>query len=1097
MIRRVRWKTVLLAATSATALVGAAPRGLSAQEATGTIQGTVIDAGTRRPLPGAQVFIAGTQVGAATNAQGIYRIVNVNPGQRELRVRLIGYAPAAQNVAVVAGQTATSNFNLTQSAIELSTVSVVGAAVQEERKLGNTVAVIQPPQYAPIADFSQALQGREPGVVGLPSSGTTGEGARIRIRGNASLSQSNEPIVYIDGVRADNGGGFGQGFVGTGGGGQPSRLDDLDPNSIDRVEVLKGAAAATLYGTEASNGVIQIFTKKGSAGAPTWSFMAEEAALRYPTGRIEANYGFARSDTQATRLSEFYGQQIAPFQVFSRPFATQLFETGRAATYSATVNGGTPAITYFVSGRYYNENGPFGGDNIGNYYGNGGGDFLRTADIARRYQGTVNLGVVPSRQLRFNVRALYTDSHNEVPENANSIYAPYTVALFSKPENATCRDGFAGPGQCATQGNPTGASTFGTLRELLQQSIEQDARHFNGVLSGNYTPMTALSFDGSLGIDFVSQRSDAFLPFGNNLDLRTNQANQGEKSVDERIHQEITLSGNGNWTVDITPGVNSQFLFGAQGFLTRDNNTSSTNQGFPGPGIEVVSGGSNPQLFEVFAQIVNAGFFAQEQLGFNDWIFGTVGARYDYNSAFGEAAGGVLYPKVSFSVVPTDRPNFSLPSVSLLRFRGALGQAGRQPGAFDQFTTYGPLTSELGGGLVPQNLGNPNLKPEISTEWELGTEIGFFENRAGIEFTYWDRVLNDALVARQFPVSGGFRALQLDNVGQMKSQGWELGLTGIPVNRPNLTVDVFANSAFLSQYVSSLGGAPPLKVGGSYPRYRNFILEGYAPGSLFGAQLPRPCAGGTRQAGGPLCLQAGELPFDTNRDGLPDTEEQLRGFLALPRAVGAIAPLRADDDQDGDFLDHYLGKPIPDFSGSFGGTITFLTNWRLQNLFEYKAGRYTITDLTGAFRRASPANGGNTRQRAETESTLLDPSSTPEERLAAAQTYAYELVALSPYDGLNQNFSGDFLRWRELSLTYTTPAGFANRLGANDVALTFGVRNLALWTKYPGVDPEVNVFGRSGANAAGGGTDNNFGEAIDAFGFPLPRRFSFAVRAGF
>src|SRR5688572_10968816 len=247
----------------------AIPNAVAAQ-ATGTIEGTISASGNKRPLAGVQVTIAGTgaTVGATTNAQGSFRILNVVPGTRTLRTRLIGYAPVTRTVEVTAGGTATANIELSQSAVELTAIVTTGTGGSqvEARKLGNTVASLEPPANAPITSFSDILQGREPGVMALPSAGTTGEGTRIRIRGNASLSQSNEPIVYVDGVRIDNGGGFGSGFVGTGGGGNPSRLDDIDPTAIEKIEVLKGAAAATLYGTEASNGVILITTKKGQVG---------------------------------------------------------------------------------------------------------------------------------------------------------------------------------------------------------------------------------------------------------------------------------------------------------------------------------------------------------------------------------------------------------------------------------------------------------------------------------------------------------------------------------------------------------------------------------------------------------------------------------------------------------------------------------------------------------------------------------------------------------------------------------------------------------------------------------------------------------------
>ena len=1106
------------------AVTMAIPRAMSAQ-ATGTIEGTVIDAGSKRPISGAQVTIVGTgaTVGAMTNAQGAFRILNVATGRRTVRARLIGYTPQEKPVDVVAGSVATVDLQISQSAIELNAVVTTGTGGSqvEARKLGNTVASIEAPPNAPIQTFSQLLQGREPGVMALPSSGLTGEGTRIRIRGNASLSQSNEPIVYVDGVRIDNGGGFGNGYVGTGGGGQPSRLDDIDPSSIEKVEVLKGAAAATLYGTEASNGVLLITTKKGGAGAPRWTFEAEQAMKSFPEARIEEQWGIARSDTAAARLSQHYGHQVTAFVPFSKDIATQLFETGRVTTLGGQVSGGTPLVTYFGSVRGTLEDGPFTAKNFDwpDFQGKRRG--VHSADINNRYSGTMSIGLNPMRTLKVSSTMLYSSSHLEVPQNNNSIYAPYTVALFSKPENAQCdrsRDaglnvatnGSMGNGLCAGPGNPTGASSFGSMRELNQETVKQNSRHFNGHVRTSYVPTAAFNLDGTFGVDFTSTRSAGFLPFGNNIDLRINRANGGFASLDDRSHQEITASLNGGYNKDLTPSISSNLIFGAQGFLTRDNDESSTNQGFPGPGIEVVGGGSSPQVFESFSSIVNAGYFAQEQLGFRDWTFLTAGGRMDYNSAFGKTSGAVFYPQASISVIPSDRASwresFLSNYLSTLRFRAAMGKAGRQPGAFAKLTTYSALTSTSGAGLVPANLGNPDLRPEVATEFEAGMEFGIMEDQTSFAFTRWQRTTIDALYARQYPVTGGFRALQLANIGELRAWGWDARVKSFLVNRPNLSADVYGNIGFLSQLVKSLGGAPPVKVGGSYPRYRNFVIEGYAPGAFFSGKAPGACpAGSTSQflpkqstspatvSTGGICLLPGQMPFDTNGDGVPDTEAQLLAFLATPRAITTLNPILADDDNDKDKLDHYDGKPLPDFEGSIGGSATIRSNWRVGTNLEYRFGRYTISDLTGAFRRASPSNGGNTQARATAEGTLLNPASTPQQRLEAAKTNVAELYGLSPADGMNQHFSGDFLRWRELSLTYIAPERIAAKAGAANMQVTFAARNFKLWTRYPGVDPEVNLIGRTGS----GGTDNIFAESIDAFGFPLPRMLSLNVRLGF
>jgi hypothetical protein len=190
-------------------------------------------------------------------------------------------------------------------------------------------------------------------------------------------------------------------------------------------------------------------------------------------------------------------------------------------------------------------------------------------------------------------------------------------------------------------------------------------------------------------------------------------------------------------------------------------------------------------------------------------------------------------------------------------------------------------------------------------------------------------------------------------------------------------------------------------------------------------------------------------------------------------------------------LDSDLGKPTPNWTGSFGGALTVRKNWRINTLFEFKAGDYTYTCLTCAFRQAS-TRGRNIEATARAGATLENPASTAQQRLDAAKSWL-NLAALTPYDGLNQGFKGDFMRWRELSVTWTAPSTIAHKIAARDMALTLTGRNLMLFTKYPGSDPEINFIGRT----IGGGIDQNFGDSIDAFGVPLQRRFGVSVRLGY
>ncbi|MFN8571176.1 MAG: TonB-dependent receptor [Gemmatimonadaceae bacterium] len=953
--------------TGALLWIASAVTPVAAQTGVGVIEGTVKEAQTGRPLEGVQVGALGLGVGAVTNRDGNYRITNAPARTLDLRARLIGFTAGAKQVVVRAGGTVRADFDLSQSALQLEAVVTTGTAMATEVKhLGNTVAQVEPPKFAPIATTNELLQGREPGVVGLPSSGMTGTGARIRIRGNASLSQSNEPVIFVDGIRINSSGDFSMN-VGDGGAAAPSRLDDIDPSTIERVEILKGAAAATLYGTEASNGVIQIFTKKGSAGKPKWDFQLQGDLLRYPTNRLESNWGVPRGGTGATSasaLNAFYGRtDIKDYVPFEEPFVQRFYDLGKSTTGSLGITGGTEALTYFVNGRYYKEDGPFGGTS---YVTD------PSVDVVRRANATVNLGFVPYNSLRIGVRSSYTNTFQETPQNANNIFAPVTQALFGKPELVSCNNGPAdntGHGTCKGPGNTFGVQGFGTPEELMAIHTQQKIDRIIGAVDVTYTPWQNLSWATTAGVDYTGGQNFGFQPFGTDFNGVYNNDPAGNRTVQDRNQREITLDSKINYSRPVL-GLNSSFVLGAQGFFSKSAQPGSFNHNFPGPGINVTPAGDDAQALEAISETVNGGFFAQEQLGLTNWIYVTGGARYDYSSTFGKSSSGVLYPKVSLSVVPSDRASWKpMLGISALRLRGAWGQSGRQPGAFSKLTTFNPLSGDAGSGLSPGNIGNPDLKPEVSTEIEGGAELGMFADKIGVQYTYFHRDIKDLLVDKQYPISGGFQATQLSNIGEMKAFGHEIGIKAFLVQKANLSADVFVNGAYLSQTVTSLGGAAEIKVGGSYPRYRNYIKEGFTPGAMFGAKLVRPCS--ERPAGKTYtCLNSGELPYDFNGDGLPDTEAQVAAALAGPsplsKLVAGNVVLLVDEDGDTDKLDHFTGKPFPDWTGSFGGSVSIGKNWRVYSLFEYKGGNYQYTCLTCAFRNAN-ARGQNTEAAAKVE----------------------------------------------------------------------------------------------------------------------------------
>lgn len=1027
------------------------------RERVGSIAGVVQDAATRERLDAAQVFLPELDTGTLTDTDGSFLLSNVPAGEHTVRVELLGYQVEERAVSVLDDRTVTVDFTLTRSAIELDQIVVTGTGMEgiERKRLGNTIATIAMPELetAPIMSVSEVLAAREPGLSVMPSSGLSMEGARIRIRGSASLSQSNEPLVYVDGIRINSGGGFaGPVSGGSSGVGASSRLDDIDPNSIARVEVLKGAAAATLYGTEASNGVIQIFTKAGEEGPALWSFQLESGIEVMPTDRVIPFADFPRTQEQADQMNEFWGANLQPFEVLEKDLYPELAETGRLTTFSGSVRGGTAGITYFVSGRYQDHDGIWGMNHLG-----------PMNDESRRIQGTVNLNAFPTDALRLGVRTSYTRTDQSSPQDSNTPFSPHTIMVSSHLRKAD-------------EQTPFGEPVFATLRELMQQTTKQEVERFMGSLQASLTPRDNVALNGIIGLDFTSNASEQHLPFGWTVDNFASFDQAGARDVGVQQHTELTAELRGGLENEIGGNWSSSLTLGTQGFLVRTKLNAASGDAFPGPGIEVITAAQNQAASESFSENVNLGIFAQEQLGYREFAFLTIGARYDVNSAFGETFSGVIYPKASLSVIPTELTQWGGSTLSTLRLRAAIGQSGLQPGAFDQFRTYEPLRTTEGPGIQTGNLGNPDLKPEISTEWEAGAEVGLWDDRASAEVTYWNRRVTDALVAKQFPVSGGFRDVQLANIGELSAYGVDIGLNGTVVSSDNLWINLFGNAAYLHERVEDLGGSPPIKVGGSYPRNRNFIMEGFAPGAFFGAKLADA-----------------EYPLDIDNNCTEPTREELLEYFSTPRAPEEFEVLPAACGTS-EVLLQYLGKPLPDWEGSFGAQINFLGNFRLSSLWEYKIG-LQHQDLSGAFRQASASIGQNTPLAARTISTMMNPASTAEERLEAAMTWARELRALDPMSGMNQIWDADFLRWREVSLTYDAPRSLAERFSARSLSVSLRVRNPYLMVNddYRGLSPELETSARCDS----GNLNCNFLLGQETARLPIPRRFTLAIRAGF
>ncbi|MFN8572165.1 MAG: SusC/RagA family TonB-linked outer membrane protein [Gemmatimonadaceae bacterium] len=761
---------------------------------TGTVSGTVSgEAG--QPLPNAQIQIVGTRLGTRTGDNGRYTLVNVPVGAVRLRAMLIGHRPEDASINVRSGQTTTQDFTLRTQALSLDAVVVTGAAgAARNRELGNSVSQINLSEVKlPPSNVGQLLQGQGPGLQVMPSSAGAGSGSMIRLRGNVSVAMSNQPLVYVDGVRIRSDG-YARNVPPTGsdlrsGNDVASPMNDINPSDIDRVEIIKGAAAATLYGTEAAAGVIQIFTKSGRSGKPVWTFNVDQGfvhALPFGPDMSEAPpsdtiYGCAvvqpcSGTLQAYRdsfPSRFSG---LPTRGVSRAGGTSRYlfidpwlRNGLQQRYSLSVGGGGDALKYFVSGTTTNEDGVLPNDN------------------EKRNSVRGNFSFTPVANLLFSWNTSYTKDEIANTAAGNNAHG-LTLNAFRRDRNYASND------------RPE------IVAKMLDQDLNSFIDHFITGGSIAWSPSTKLTNKLTLGYDLAQIENRNLRPFG------FVSAPTGIISDRRNSYQNITVDYVGNFVQPIGDQLRSTISWGAQGITTENRETSAYGENFPGPGEPTVTSAGTTLGFEARSRVINAGGFGQLLLDYKNRYFLTAGLRIDGNSAFGRSFGLQQYPKVSFSWVASEE-SFWPKWNPELKLRLAWGQSGRAPGAFDAVRTWDPVGWGGQPAFFTRNVGNDKLGPERTSEIEAGFDAAFFGDRLTTNFTYFTRRIDDALFnARQIP-SLGFLNSQLQNVGSMKSSGIELSADAPIIRTKNYEWTVGGSVYTTSSEVISLGGAADFSLG--------------------------------------------------------------------------------------------------------------------------------------------------------------------------------------------------------------------------------------------------------------------------------------------
>lgn len=977
----------LIALALLLAAASTAPRRALAQE--GIITGSVVAEASQTPLAGVQVVVEGQQgKGAMTDASGTFRIAGLSGTQVTLTARMIGYRPESRTVQVGATNV---RFVLATRAIELDQIVVTGTAGgQQQRAIGNSVARIDAAQVvatAPVRSMENLINGRAPGVVVMPGTGMVGSGANIRIRGMSTFSLSGDPLIFVDGVRVNNETGSGltvQAF----GSGVVSRLNDFNPEEIESLEILKGPAAAALYGTEAARGVINIITKKGASSGTRYSITAKQGANWFanPEGRVPTNYWRDPSGViQSVNVVQTENARGTP-----------IFRTGNLTDLSANISGGASAIRYFAS------------------VGKSGNEGAEPNNFRKQFNARTNLQIIPNEKVDLQTSVGYLNSHTALSCEGGCGGATWG-AWFSNPKNLPEFCAPDAPESCKWVRGFQGAPP--EVDRAMQDW--QDINRFTGSVSMNFRPFSWMTHRVALGTDFTQEKNEELLPYLTDEMLRYfwGQSADGWKYQNRREILYNTYDYNGTAQFDVTPRLNSATSFGVQYYTKYFSSITAEGDFFPAPGLETVgSAALKPVTSDGYSNNNTLGFYAQEQVGWENRLFLSATVRVDNNSAFGKDIKWVTYPKASLSWVLNEEPFFRdrAPAfINTLKLRTAYGQSGQQPNTFTALRTFTPVAGPNGtAALTPGLIGNVNLGPERGEEIEVGFDAGLLNDRLGLDLTLYRTRTKDAILLRGVAPSTGFGAnSQYVNAGVIQNKGIEALLRAQIISGQTYGWDMNLNISANSGKVVKLSGTDTTIVSGSLQH-----RIGYAPYSYFRERVVSADFDATTgKAINVMCDDGvgGSTPcFNTN------------GQVIAPRV--------------------YLGRAVPPVEGSLSSTVRFLTHFRLNAMVDFKTG-YKKFD-------------NNLRVRCQIFHTCLE-NIEPEK-------YDPKVVAQMATSGTLVDFvvnDAKYAKLREISLSYDAPAALARRLGARGLSLSAAARNLHTWTAYTGPDPEAFfVSGGSG-----------------------------------
>ncbi len=1038
-MRKLRWLTAIGLA------LAFAPLAAAAQETTVSGRVTRENGG---PVATANVRIPALNVGVVTGEDGTYRMTipasRAQGQQVTVTASQVGLAAQSRSVTLAPGAAITQNFQLGSDPFQLEALVVtgVGTATTRER-LGTSIASVSGERLTQVQapNVVSALAGKAAGVQVLTASGEPGAPTSIRIRGVNTLQNVGVgPLFVVDGVPINTQenvlpatvrsvGGTSANPVTLAGTVSSNRISDINPNDIQSVEILKGAAAAAIYGARAAQGVVLITTKKGTAGPPrvtlSQTVTTDEVISTYPLQRsFAAGVAGVNSNNLRSWGAPITGQSFDHFG--------ELFESGRINETNLTVSGGNDRTTYYLSVGRFAHDGIVTGDN----------------DYFDRYTTRLRASQMLGSQITLSGNFAYSQSEAGYIQTGSSASGLLLAGLRTPPSFNNCSNDNGD--RCYLTSNgfqrfydrpvPTAQNQVGTFDNPFWIINENRTRSEVGRAFGNvavdYTPTDWLKLNYTLGNDYSADDRLEFFPTGNAL-----QANGylGDATI---VFQQLNQDATATFTHDLSSALGGSLTLGWNRNARDFRRQYVEGTTFIAPGVFQLDNtlDRTPDNYEY--HIRSESFFGQLQTNVFDQLFLTAALRNDGFSTFGESQRRHWYPKASAAWTFSETLGLSdrLPLLTNGKLRAAWGQAGNEPpvyGTIGGFTAadiadagWGtfirPTTGGQGGAYRGATRAQPDLGPERTTETEAGLDLALLDNRANLGVTYYIARTEDAILQVPLARSTGFTQQQR-NAASIRNQGWEVSLDLRPVETSRFTWEIGGNWSTNDNEVLSLGDEATQFIGlaGGFTSASGAAVVGYPVGVLRGTDFAR-CGNGL------TVLNSGGTAHNVGAacEGQPNGALYIaaNGFPVLDPTLRVIA------------------VPQPDWTAGLRSSVTLFSALQVSGLLDVRQGGEIWNGTRGA--TYSYGTHKDTEVRANcTGATLV---CTGNEKVFGQTIFEGEPV-VGPgagrsvpigqnwyFNGQGNSFNGPgrqfveeagFVKLREISLSYTLPTRISGRLG--------------------------------------------------------------------